>query len=119
MDFQIGVHAVRFARQQRLDLLFGRLAVKRLDRGFGLADHPLILLGLAEFDQFDIVGKLTLHARNLLDPRFEIGALAHQFLRGVGIVPKAWIFGERVQFPEAICGCIPVKDASSAARLTA
>jgi hypothetical protein len=42
-------------------------------------------------------------------------ALAHHSLSGGGIVPEIGIFGALIQFVEARCGDIPVKDASSAA----
>jgi hypothetical protein len=40
-------------------------------------------------------------------------------LRGFGVVPEIWGFGFGVQFGEAASRLIDVKDASSAARLTA
>ena len=53
------------------------------------------------------------------DRLLELGALAHDLLRGLGIVPEVGILGLGVQFGEAALGGIPVKDASSAVRRTA
>jgi hypothetical protein len=55
----------------------------------------------------------ALHRRGDLVP------LAHELLRGGGVVPQRRVFGLVVQFGEAGFGDIPVKDASSAARSTA
>jgi hypothetical protein len=41
-----------------------------------------------------------------------MGALAHQFLSGGGVVPKNGILGLGVQLVEPTKGAIPVKDAS-------
>ena len=78
-----------------------------------------VLFGFAELDQGDGVLELlleTLHGRDLVLKR---RALAHDLLRGVGVVPEVGILSLGVQFREASLGSIPVKDASSAARLTA
>ena len=48
------------------------------------------------------------------EPILESRALAHQFLRGVGVVPEIGVFGLGVQFGEAARRRIDVKDASSA-----
>ena len=53
------------------------------------------------------------------EPILELGALAHDFLRGFGIVPEIWILGLGVQFGEAARRGIDVKDASSAVPWTA
>ena len=49
----------------------------------------------------------------------ERGSLLHQLLGLLRIVPEVGVFGELVQLRETRSGCIDVKDASSAARLTA
>jgi hypothetical protein len=46
-------------------------------------------------------------------------SLLHHPLGALGVVPKAWVFGLVVQFGKAGARFIEVKDASSAARLTA
>ncbi len=78
-----------------------------------------VALDLAEFDQRGGVLQLAFEFGERLQAVFQDGALAHQFLRGVGIVPERGIFGFRVQFREAARRCIDVKDASSAVRRTA
>src|SRR6185436_10601964 len=60
----------------------------------------------------------ALDAAIALDGAFEAGALAHQALRRVGVVPEFRVLGLGVQLGEAPgCG-VPVKDASSAAPTT-
>ena len=78
-----------------------------------------VALGLAELDQGDGILDILLEALDRGDLVFERRALAHDLLRGVGIVPEVGIFGEGIQFGEAALGIVPVKDASSAVRSTA
>jgi hypothetical protein len=49
-----------------------------------------------------------------LDRIGQPGALAHQRLGALGIVPELGILGRGVQLGEAIDRLVPVKDASSA-----
>ena len=44
----------------------------------------------------------------------QLGALAHDLLRGGRVVPEIGVFGFRVQFVQTEQGVIPVKDASGA-----
>ncbi len=50
---------------------------------------------------------------------FERGALVHQALGALRVVPEIGIFGVLVQFGETHARLVEVKDASSAARPTA
>jgi len=73
------------------------------------------LAGRAQRDGLEFAFDLADAGKRIL----QRGALLHQFLRLLGIVPEIGIFGELVQFGQTGRGCIDVKDASSAARPTA
>ena len=79
----------------------------------------LIRFHLAEFNECHSIFEITLEPRKGIQTLFEIGAFAHDFLRGIGIIPEIGIFDLRVQFREAACCGIDVKDASSAVPPTA
>ena len=119
MNLEIGIEAVGLARQQRLELAAGDFLLQIFQRGLGLGDHGLVVLGLAEFDHADIVLELALDLADAAERILQRGPLLHQLLRLLGIVPEIGVFGELVQLGQARRGCIDVKDASSAARLTA
>jgi hypothetical protein len=119
VDFEIGVEAVGFAAEQRFELAAGDFLLQTFQRGLGFRHHAFIPLGLAEFDHPDIVLELALDLADPLKRILQRGPLLHQLLRLLRIVPEIGIFSELVQLREARRGCIDVKDASSAARLTA
>ena len=119
MDLEIGIEAVGLARQQRFELAAGDFLLQGLQRVLGFGDDALIVLGLAELDHPDIVLELALDLADAVQRILQRGALLHQLLGLLGIVPEIGIFGELVQLGEARRGCLDVKDASSAARLTA
>ncbi len=65
--------------------------------------EPLVLglgvaLGFAEFDQRGGVVEVALDLVQRAEPILQKGALAHQLLRGLGIVPEVGIFGFGVEF---------------------
>jgi hypothetical protein len=70
-------------------------------------------------EQFQCVGDVLLQLAHAFHLRRQLVPLAHQLLRGGGIIPEVGILGARVQLGQASFGDIPVKDASSAARPTA
>ena len=78
-----------------------------------------IVLRLGEFDQRHRVVQLALEACGGAEPILELGPLAHDLLRGFGVVPEIGIFDLGVQFGEAAGRGIDVKDASSAIPWTA
>ena len=119
MDFEIGIEPVGLARQQRFQLAPRDFLLQVLQRLLGLGDHALIVLGFAELDHADIVLELALDLADAGKRILQRGALLHQLLGLLGIVPEIGIFGELVQLGEASRGLFDVKDASSAARLTA
>jgi hypothetical protein len=119
MHLQVGIEAIGFACKKRLQLAARDLLLQILQRGLGLHDHAGIVLGLAEFDHVDIVGKFPLDLADAGQRILQRGPLLHQSLRFLGIVPEIGIFRELVQLGEPCRRCLDVKDASSAARLTA
>ncbi len=119
MNLEVGIEAVGLAPQQRFQFAARDFLFQRLQRGLGFGDHAFIVLGLAEFDHADIVLKLALDLADAGKRILQRGSLLHQLLGLLRIVPEIGIFGELVQLRQARGGCIDVKDASSAARLTA
>ncbi len=119
MDFEIGIEPVGLTRQQRFELAAGDFLLQHLQRVLGFGYDAGIVLGFAEFDHLDIVAELALNLADALKRILQRGALLHQLLGLLGIVPEIGIFGELVQLGEASRGLFDVKDASSAARLTA
>ena len=119
MDFEIGVEAVRLARQQRLELAPRDLLLELLQRGFGFLHHAVVVLGLAERDHLDVVVEFALDLADAGQRILQRGALLHQLLSLLGIVPEIGVFGELVELGQPYRRCIDVKDASSAARPTA
>ncbi len=142
MDFEIGIETVGFARQQRLEFAPRDFLLEVLQRGFSLGNDTRIALGLAELDHADIVLELLLDLADARQRILKRGALLHQLLGLLRIVPEVGIFCELVQLSEArrrfldvkdevgiFCELVQlsearrrfldVKDASSAARLTA
>ena len=78
-----------------------------------------VVVRFRHLDQFHGIGHGLFEALHPLDHAGDPPPFAHQFLRALGVVPKRRVFGFGVQFIEAAECDIPVKDASSAARLTA
>ena len=94
-------------------------SLQRLERGLGLGDDARVVLGLAQPDQLDVVGEVLLDAAERRELVVERGALLHQALRLLRVVPELWILGELVQLGKTRARLVDVKDASSAARPTA
>ena len=119
MDFEVGVVGVRLARQQRLELAPLTLGFQRLQRRDALGLGRFVPLGFAEFDQRRRVLELALDLGERPQPVLERGALAHQLLGGLGVVPEGGVLGFRIEFGQTPRRCVDVKDASSAVRRTA
>ena len=60
--------------------------------------------GLAQLHQSDGVVEFALKSRQRSETVFKVGALAHDLLRGFGVVPEVGVFDLRVQFGEAAEG---------------
>ena len=86
---------------------------------FGLASALLGMRRLVWAWPVGLVGNVLLQLADGVDLLVELLALAHHFLGALGRIPEVGIFGGDVQLGETGLGTIPVKDASSAARLTA
>ena len=98
MDLDVGVVAVGLAGQQRLELAAVALGLQRLQRAQALGLGRFVALGLAEFDQRRSVLEVAGNLGERTEPVLEHCALAHQLLRGLGVVPEARIFGFGVEF---------------------
>ena len=119
MHLEVGVEAIGFPRQQRLQFAARDFLFQIFQRGLGLGNDALIVLGFAELDHADIILELALDLADAVERILQRGALLHQLLRLLRIVPEIGIFRELVQLRQTRRGFFNVKDASSAARLTA
>jgi hypothetical protein len=119
VDLDVGVVRIGLARQKRLDLSPGRLGLDGADGGLALGDRACVILGLAKLDQRGGVVQVLLQALDRGDSVLKFVALAHDVLRGVGVVPEFGVLGLGVQLGKASLSGVPVKDASSAVRSTA
>ena len=109
MDFQIGVAAIGFARQQRLDLVLVRAVGQRLQRRDGFGHHVLVTFGFRHFDQFGSVGLFRCNGTGRADGAVQPGPLPHDLLRQLGIVPQGRILDARVQLVKAAQRAVPVE----------
>ena len=119
MDFEIRIVGVGLAGQQRLELAPRHLGFKRAQARLGFGDDFLIVLGLAELDQGDLVVELLVDAGERRKLLVERGALLHHPARPRRIVPEIGVFGLPVQLGKAGARFVDVKDASSAVLKTA
>ena len=85
------------------------------ERGLGFGDDGGVAFGLAQFDEFAVIGGAALEFAELTETLFEPGALAHHFLGARAVLPQLGIFGGAVQFGETRERGVVVKDASAAA----
>ena len=70
---------------------------KLCKRGDAFVGQCLVAFGFGKFDQLDGAGQLVLDAAGGGDRFIELAPLAHQFLRGLRIVPQRRVFGAVVQ----------------------
>jgi hypothetical protein len=108
VDFQEGVVAVGFPVKKRLQLL--RLGdLHQIGQGlFGLGHDFGVALGLAEFDQFDIVlqpARDQLVAGHRVQQRLTV---THQLLRLGRVVPEIGRLDHGVEFFQPVRGRLPV-----------
>ena len=102
-----------------LDLAMLGLRLEALEQSNTLLLARRIAFRLAELDEGRGIVKIALETRQSTEPILELGAFAHDLLRGVRIVPEGRILGLGTQFGEAARRCLDVKDASSAVPWTA
>ena len=118
MHLEIGVVAVRLAREQALELALAGLLSEPLEGGLGLREDRLVILGLRELDQPQRVLELALDLAVTLYAALEARALAQQGLRRCGLLPEVRVLDQGIELGEAPDRLVPVKDASSAAPTT-
>ena len=92
VDLEIGIVGVGLARQQRLELAPRDLDLQPLERLFGVGDGLLVLLGLPQLDHGELVVELLLDAADRGKLILERGALLHQPLRLLLVIPQGGIF---------------------------
>ena len=119
MNFDIGVVAVRLARQQRFERQLLGAGFKIAQLLFAVRDHRGVVFFLGHINEPGGIVKLALERPAPINGVGEAGALAHDFLRFGGIVPQRRILGALVQRAQLLKRVVPVKDASSAVRWTA
>ena len=110
------VVAVGLAGQQRLELEAGEPVPERRQRRLGLGGAVGVVLLLGELGERQAVLELVLEPVLALDRAGQAGALAHQRLGALGLVPELGLLDLGVQLLKASLGGVPVKDASSAGR---
>jgi len=86
---------------------------------FRISYNITVFFLLAKLYQFKIVVKIALKLFERREGMFQSLALAHEFLRFLGIIPEAGRFRLPVQLAQAFAGASRVKDASLAAPATA
>lgn len=118
MHFNIGVIAVRLARQQGFNLHAFCLGGQRRKRRFAFGHHIIIALGLAKFDEFDMFVHLVFKPLTGLDGVFQPRAFLHFGLRCLWVIPQLRVFSELIQRVQLFKRVVPVKDASAAKPMT-
>lgn len=110
VNFEIGVVAVRLAREQRLNLVALGALGKRLQRRQPLGHGLVIALGLAQFDEFDRIGHFLADLVDRADRLFQPPPLAHHLFCRFGIVPQRRVLDARVELVEATQRAVPVQE---------
>ena len=110
IDLDIAVVGVGLARQQRRDLvaLGPRGEVGEAVDAFD--DQRLVALGLGHLDQLGGVAQLALDRLGRVDRLVEPAALAHHFLRRLGIVPQRRLLDLGVELLEPPLRPVPVEE---------
>ena len=119
MHFEIAIVAVGFARQQRFQFAARDFDFELAQARFRFGDGFGVVLALAKLDQSDLIVELLLDPGERGDLLVERGALLHQPACPLRIVPQIGVFGLPVQFGQSRARFVEVKDASSAAPMTA
>jgi len=96
VNLDIGVVAVGLAGEQRLDLTLARLPQQRLHRLDAFLLGRGVVLHLAEFDERHGVVQLAVEHAQRSQPVLQLGPLAHDLLRFLGVVPQIGVFDPRV-----------------------
>src|SRR5262249_37940991 len=119
MDFEVAVVSVGLARKESIHLAARDLGLQLAQSFLGLGDDLAVVLGLGKLDQRKAVVEFLLDAADRAELILERGALLHQALGALIVIPEVWVFGELVQLGQSPSRIVDVKDASSAVRSTA
>ena len=109
IDFKKRIVGVRFAIQQRLQLLGGCDLFQGLQRCLGLGHDLCIILGFAHRDQLDIIRQLGLYAIMCLQRVDQRLTVLHKLLRLVVIVPEGRIFDAGVELLQPVLRRLPAQ----------
>ena len=109
VDFDVAVVVIGLARQQGLQFHLAGAFLQDANLGLGIVDHALVAFHLAQLDQFEQFGQLALGGAAALDGGIEFSALAHDLLRGGGVVPQVRILGRGIELVEAHQGLVPIE----------
>ena len=85
MDFEIGVVAIRFARQHGLQPQLSARFCSAFDGLLGIGHHGGVAFGFRHLDQAVRVGQFVFQRAHRRQRGVQLLTLAHQFLRGVGL----------------------------------
>jgi len=101
MNFEVGVVAIRLAREQRLDLALRGLGLDGADLLLALGDGGGIVLHLAKLDQRLGVIEIAFELEDAVEPILKVGAFAGDLLRGGRIVPEIRMLDPGIQLLKA------------------
>ena len=119
VNLEIGIVAVRLAREKSFHTPLGGPIPQHRKSRLGFIQDGVVTFGFGQFDKIEIVRKVALESAIAGDGIVEAGALAHELLRRLGVVPQLGVLGPGVQLAQPFERGIPVKDASLAAQATA
>jgi hypothetical protein len=114
VNLDVAIIRIGLATQQRLKLHAPNFGHQFLKLGLAFGAGGLVTFRLGHFVQLDTIRKRLGDAAKpgdeIIDPR----ALAHDFLRGFGVIPKLRVLGLRIQRIGLTQQIIPVKGTSRA-----
>ena len=119
MHLEETIVAVGFARQQALQLELLGADLQLAERALCFLKTLLVLFLLGQLGQVERILELAFEVAVSADRLIEPGALLHDRLGGLLIIPQLGVFGARVQLFQILDRLVEVKDASSAEPWTA
>ena len=109
MNFDKGIIAIGFARQQRHDLVLVRTIRQRLKRCGTFVAKLCIAFHFGKLDQFNRSALVGVNFAHGADGGIKAAALAHNLFSGFGIVPQGRVFHLCVQLIKAAQCAVPIK----------